>query len=238
MFGKRIGEMEMTHLRKFFTTFAILLALAGFGTGSALAKQAGGSVGDASKAVAQIRENADRVLEILRKDDGANSQEVRKEAEEYAKPYFDFTRMTILAVGRPWRKASQDQKKRLTDAFRDMLIGMYSGTMLQFKDTSVVVKDKAIVTNNGREVTVKSELTPATGPFAGKVFNVDYKLFNSDDKYRIYDVIVNGISLVVPYRTEFAATIQKEGFDGLITKLNEGKITTLDPMVNVAQKSN
>ena len=81
-------------------------------------------------AVNQVRENSVQVLKILNSGD-ANT--ARQKAEAYAIPYFDFQRMTALAVGNPWRTATDAQKQALTKEFQTLLIRTYSGTMLKFK---------------------------------------------------------------------------------------------------------
>ncbi|MDO5687091.1 MAG: ABC transporter substrate-binding protein [Neisseria sp.] len=177
------------------------------------------------EAVNQIRTSAQQVLNILNKDNGANSAAVRAEAERYALPYFDFERMTALAVGLPWKNASADQKARLSEAFKNKLIRIYSGTMLQYKNAKVTINDNPQVNKNGREVIVGSEVLPNAG---GKnaVVHIDYTMYQSGNTYRIYDIKVEGQSLVTVYRNQFGDIVKQKGIDGLITELqqeNSGK---------------
>ncbi len=166
-------------------------------------------------AVKQVNQNATQVLSILKKDTGGNSAAVRAEAERYAIPYFDFERMTALAVGNPWRTATPAQKTAMTKEFQTLLIRTYSGTMLRFKNAKVVVKDQAVVASNGRDVTVKTEVSTGNG----KPVNMDYVMYPSGNKYRVYNVSVEGASLVTVYRNQFGATIRTSGMDGLIKEL-------------------
>lgn len=166
-------------------------------------------------AVNQVKQNASQVLSILKKDTGGNSNQVRSEAERYAIPYFDFERMTALAVGAPWRGATPVQKTALTKEFQTLLIRTYSGTMLKFKNANVVVRDQPIVSKNGREITVKTEVS--TG--SGKPVKMDYTMYQSGNKYRVYNVSVEGASLVTVYRNQFGETIRKKGIDGLVAEL-------------------
>ena len=167
------------------------------------------------QAVNQVRENASQVLNILNKANGSNNAAVRKQAENYATPYFDFQRMTALAVGNPWRQASDAQKKALTHEFQTMLIRTYSGTMLRYKNAKVTVRDNPIVNNGGKEVIVRAEVTQA----GNKPVNMDFTTYQSGGKYRVFNVAVEGASLVTVYRNQFGETIKSKGFDGLIAEL-------------------
>ena len=96
------------------TTFytAALITIAAASTAQATPQQA----------VSQVRENAAQVLAILKKANGSNDAAVRKEAENYALPYFDFQRMTAQAVGQPWTQATPAQKQELSKEFQTLLI--------------------------------------------------------------------------------------------------------------------
>ena len=168
------------------------------------------------QAVAQVKENANQVLGILAKANGSNNAQVRTQAENYAIPYFDFERMTALAVGMPWRNATAAQKTALTNEFKTLLIRTYSGTMLKFKNAKVTVRDNPVVNRGGQEVIVRAEVVAAGG---GKPVNMDYTLYQSGGKYRVYNVAVEGASLVTVYRNQFGQTIGQKGIDGLIADL-------------------
>ena len=163
-------------------------------------------------AVAQVRQNATQVLGILKIGDG---NAARQKAEAYALPYFDFQRMTALAVGNPWRTASDAQKQALTREFQTLLIRTYSGTMLKFKNATVNVKDNPVVNKGGKEIIVRAEVTvPGQKPV-----NMDFTTYQSGSKYRAYNVAFEGASLVTVYRNQFGETIKNKGIDGLIADL-------------------
>lgn len=170
-------------------------------------------------AVNQIRQNATQVLTILKSGD-ANT--ARRKAEAYAMPYFDFQRMTALAVGNPWRIATDAQKQALTKEFQTLLIRTYSGTMMKFKNAKVNVKDNPVVARNGKEITVRAEVSAA----GEKPVNMDFTTYQSGNRYRVYNVAVEGASLVTVYRNQFGETVKAKGIDGLIADLkakNSGK---------------
>lgn len=163
-------------------------------------------------AVNQIRQNATQVLTILKSGDAATA---RRKAEAYAMPYFDFQRMTALAVGNPWRTASDSQKQALTKEFQTLLIRTYSGTMMKFKNAKVNVRDNPKISRGGKEITVRAEVS-ASGE---KPVNMDFTTYQSGSRYRVYNVAVEGASLVTVYRNQFNETIKAKGIDGLIQDL-------------------
>lgn len=172
-----------------------------------------------SDAVGQIRQNATQVLSILK---GGDADGARRKAEAYALPYFDFQRMTALAVGNPWRQATDMQKQALTREFQTLLIRTYSGTMLQFKNAKVNVKDNPVVNKGGKEIVVRVEVSNS----GEKPVNMDFSTYQSGSRYRVYNVAVEGASLVTVYRGQFNETVKNKGIDGLIDELktkNSGK---------------
>ena len=172
-----------------------------------------------SDAVGQIRQNATQVLSILK---GGDADGARRKAEAYALPYFDFQRMTALAVGNPWRQATDMQKQALTREFQPLLIRTYSGTMLQFKNAKVNVKDNPVVNKGGKEIVVRVEVSNS----GEKPVNMDFSTYQSGSRYRVYNVAVEGASLVTVYRGQFNETVKNKGIDGLIDELktkNSGK---------------
>lgn len=196
------------------TTFytAALITLAVAGTAQATPQQA----------VSQVRENAAQVLAILKKANGSNDAAVRKEAENYALPYFDFQRMTAQAVGQPWTQATPAQKQELSKEFQTLLIRTYSGTMLKFKNAKVNIKDNPVVNKGGKEIVVRAEINVS----GQKPVNMDFTTYQSGNKYRAYNVAVEGASLVTVYRNQFGEIIKAKGVDGLIAELkakNSGK---------------
>lgn len=172
-------------------------------------------------AVSQVRENATQILKILNKANGSNDAQIRREAEDYITPYFDFDRMTALAVGQPWKQANNQQKKELVDGFKVLIRSSYTGTMTKFKNAKVVVQDQTVTKSNG-DVLVKASVATADG----KPVNVDFTTRKDGNKYRVYNVAVEGASLVTVYRNQFGETVKAKGIDGLITELkskNGGK---------------
>ncbi|PIT13055.1 transporter [Snodgrassella alvi] len=167
------------------------------------------------QAVSQLKDNATQVLSILSSANGKNDDQVRRQAENYAIPYFDFERMTALAVGAPWRTASPAQQQALTQEFKTLLIRTYSGTMLKFRNAKANVYSNPVVNKNGREIIVRVDITTPNS----KPVRMDYTMYQAGSIYRIYNVAVEGASLVTVYRNQFNQTISQKGIDGLVADL-------------------
>ena len=128
-------------------------------------------------------------------------------------PHVNFTRMTASAVGRNWRQATPEQKARLQDEFKTLLIRTYSGALSQVKDQTLSVKPlRAEATDT--EVTVRTEVLGRGDPV-----QLDYRMEKTATGWKIYDLNVLGVWLVETYRTQFAQEISAKGVDGLIASL-------------------
>ena len=106
------------------------------------------AIASPQQAVDQLKQNSTQILNILQRASSNNDAQVRRQAENYAIPYFDFTRMTELAVGVNWRNATAAQKTELTEQFKTLLIRTYSGTMMQYRNASVAVRNTPVQRGN------------------------------------------------------------------------------------------
>ncbi len=130
-------------------------------------------------------------------------------------PHVNFQRMTASAVGRHWRAATPEQKARLQDEFKMLLLRTYAGALTQVKDQTVQLRPFRGSAADA-EVVVRTEVKGK-----GEPIQLDYRLEKAGDSWKIYDVNVLGVWLVEQYRSSFAAEINAGGLDGLIAKLAE-----------------
>lgn len=194
-------------MKKLFTCFALLLSL--FSVAHAEA--------NSDNPADAIRDTSRQALEVLRKEDGKNTAKIREQLINMVTPKFDFQRMTALAVNKSWRVATPAQKEQLSKEFQTLLIRIYSSTMTSFKNAQIDVKPNVLFNNDGREAVVKSEVTqPGSAPK-----NVDYTLYKTPQGWKIFNVTVEGASLVTIYRTQFNEQVSKNGIDGLIKMLQD-----------------
>ncbi|HEX5767339.1 MAG TPA: ABC transporter substrate-binding protein [Burkholderiales bacterium] len=129
-------------------------------------------------------------------------------------PHFNFTAMTALAMGQNWTKASAEQKKELTEEFRTLLVRTYASALAAYSEQKLDFRPlRAKATDTDVTVNVRV-LQPGAQPVT-----LDYSMEKTANGWKVYDVVVGGVSLVANYRTEFANTVRASGVDGLIKDL-------------------
>jgi len=168
---------------------------------------------------ALVRSVATEVLDIVKRDQdiqGGDSKKVIALVEEKILPHFDFTRMTALAMGINWRKASVEQKARLTDQFRTLLVRTYSTALTKYRDQTIEYKPLRAQPGD-KDVTVRSLIMQP----GAEAITIDYSMEKTAASWKVYDVTVAGISLVTTYRDAFSQEVRKAGVDGLIERLSE-----------------
>ena len=166
---------------------------------------------------AQVKALTDEVLAIVKqgKDKGAGKQKrINELVDAKVLSYFDFGRMTALAVGRNWPKASPEQQNLLTSEFRTLLVRTYSSALSAYKNQAIEIRPSRAAAAD-KDVTVRTQVKqPGTEPIS-----VDYSLEKTPGGWKVYDVVVGGVSLVTTYRESFIAEIREGGVDGLIKSL-------------------
>jgi phospholipid transport system substrate-binding protein len=164
-----------------------------------------------------IKNTAEEVLAIVKKDkdiQGGNQQKIFDLAEQKVLPHFDFARMTRLAVGRYWRQATPEQQKALVNEFKDMLVRTYSTALSQYKNQTIEYKPFSMQPGE-TDVVVKTQVIQP----GGQPIPIDYSMSKTADGWKVYDIAVDGVSLVINYRPTFATEIRNNGIDGLIKTL-------------------
>jgi phospholipid transport system substrate-binding protein len=166
-----------------------------------------------------VRRTTDEVLAIIKADkdlQAGNSRKIVELAEQKVLPHFDFTRMTRLAVGRNWAQASDAQKEALIKEFRTLLVRTYSTSLTQFRDQKIEVKPTKMAAQD-TDVVVRTAVLQQGGP----PIPIDYSMEKAPGGWKVYDVVIDGASLVTTYRSTFNDQIQKGGIDGLLKTLQE-----------------
>jgi phospholipid transport system substrate-binding protein len=163
---------------------------------------------------ALVKTTADEVLQVIRTT--KDKRALREAAEKRVLPHFDFRAMTQLAVGRHWREASPAQQKALEEAFRTLLVNTYTASLNVAALGKEAVEVKPLESKPGdTDVVVRTIVR--TG--SRQPIPVDYRMAKGADGWKVYDVIVENLSLVTNYRSSFASEIQRTGIDGLVKAL-------------------
>jgi len=168
---------------------------------------------------ALVKQVTGEVLHAIRNDKGLEAGDKRKAlalAEEKILPHVDFAGATRLAAGRAWLQADPGQKERLVSAFRAMLVRIYAEVIDAYRGQTMRVL-LASAAPDASDVIVRNQyLRPGEPPVV-----VDYAMHKTAGGWKIYDIAVAGVSLVLTYRAEFDRVTRTEGIDGLLKRLRE-----------------
>jgi phospholipid transport system substrate-binding protein len=191
----------------------ILLALSVFYVDSAKADEA-----ETAEPQVIVKDSTERMLQALKDNEDAleeDSSIIFGLVESIIMPHFDFNKMAKLALGRNWRKASSEQKEQFTEEFRLLLIRTYSTAMLEYTDEEIkFLPFRGELAK--KKVKVPMEIIQPGGPSIPMALSM---YLNKADVWKVYDVKIDGISLVTNYRSTFATQIRNEGMDKLIESL-------------------
>ena len=164
-----------------------------------------------------VKSTADDVLSVIKKDKDIQNGDQKKVfalAEEKILPNFNFDRVCRMVVGKHWHRATKEQQAAFQREFRSLLLRTYATALSKYRNQTIEYKPMRSQPGD-TDVTVKTEiLQPGGQPVA-----VDYALEKNGDGWKVYDIVIEGVSLVTNYRSQFSNEIKQSGMDGLIDKL-------------------
>ncbi len=171
---------------------------------------------------AVLEENVNKVLETL-KEEGDTLKEQPEKLHQIVDgmvlPLIDFEAMSKLTLGKHWKKASPEQRKAFVEAYRDMLVRSYAGTLAEYGGEKIrFFPERTRV--DGKYATVYSELVPGNGK-PNK--NIKYSMRLKNGRWQVYDITIDGLSFIKNYRTSFGKEIATNGLDALIKRLQSGE---------------
>jgi phospholipid transport system substrate-binding protein len=164
-----------------------------------------------------VRRVTDEVLATMRDDKDVRAGKPEKIAavvQEKILPYFDFRRATQIAVGAGWRQATPAQRDALTAQFQTLLVRTYSGALANYRGQTIDVLPARVQAGDD-EVTVRCRVRQS----GDAPITIEYHMARAGSTWRVFDVSVDGMSLVLNYRTTFSQEIANRGIDGLIERL-------------------
>ncbi len=166
-----------------------------------------------------LERTSQQVIKILREDHELLVKEPGRVYEiinDYILPHLDDVTMAKLALGKNWRKASSEQKIAFVTEFRNLLIRTYSKSLVEFKDQDIKYFPLTLAEGT-KKTSVKAEIIQPGGPSVPMAYRVRIK----NNEWKVYDIKIDGISLVTSYRGTFTQEIRKSGIDGLLQYLRE-----------------
>jgi phospholipid transport system substrate-binding protein len=167
---------------------------------------------------AQVKSITEDVLGVVKQDkdiQAGNRKKIYDLVDAKVLPFFDFTRMTKLAVARNWSSASPEQQKALEAEFRSLLVRTYSTALSNYRDQTIDFKPLRAQPAD-TEVTVRTVVNQKRGD----PVTIDYSMEKIGNGWKVFDVAVAGVSLVTNYREDFANQVKAGGVDGLIKTLH------------------
>lgn len=192
----------------------IVLLFLILGVGNAWAENS-----DPQVAQERVQETSQRMIEALNKNRQALEQNpglIYDLVKDIVLPHFDFETMSRWVLGRYWRQATPEQQRRFVEEFRTLLVNTYANSLLEYSNEKIEFPPMHAAPDS-EDVTVPTEIVPKSGqPIA-----INYSMHDTGEGWKVYDVTIDGVSLVTNYRSTFASQIRKEGMDTLIQKLSE-----------------
>ncbi|HNU65735.1 MAG: ABC transporter substrate-binding protein [Methylotenera sp.] len=166
-----------------------------------------------------VKQTADDVLNIIKNDkeiQAGNQQKIYALAEEKILPNFDFDRVSRMVLGKSWRAATPEQQASFQKEFRSLLLRTYSVALGKYRDQTIEYKPMR-AEPDAKNVTVKTQILQN----GGQPISVDYSLVKGANGWKVYDIVIESVSLVTNYRSQFSQEIRQNGIDSLNKKLAE-----------------
>ena len=166
-----------------------------------------------------VKRTAEDVLATVKSDadiQAGDQEKIYALAEEKILPNFNFDKVSRLVLGKNWTKATPDQKTAFQTEFRTLLIRTYATALSKYKNQTIDYKPLRMAEGASTASVKTAILQPGGQPIA-----VDYSLEKKADAWKVYDIVIEGVSLVTNYRGQFAQEIRQNGLDSLIKKLGD-----------------
>jgi phospholipid transport system substrate-binding protein len=166
---------------------------------------------DATPPDVLVKNTANEVLAIIKSDKDIQAGDMSKITaltEEKILPQFDFNRMSRMVLGKYWNGATPEQKQQFIEQFRTLLIRTYASALSKYRDQTI--EYKPLRANPGdTDVTVKTLILQPSGPS----IPIDYSLIKNPEGWKVYDVVIESVSLVTNYRGQFSSIARQGGLD-------------------------
>lgn len=166
----------------------------------------------AAEPLTEVQSTVDQVLTLLR-NQSLPQAERRQQLTAVIRPAFDFEVMSQWVLGPNWRQASAAQRQRFVDLFSDLLEATYIGKIESYTDERVEYTGQKM---EGERAEVETLIKTRSADIP-----IRYKLFRKGERWLVYDVVIEEVSLVRNYRSTYDEIVRKDGFDGLFSRMEE-----------------
>jgi phospholipid transport system substrate-binding protein len=159
-----------------------------------------------------VHESVDAILELLR-DHTLEQADRRAKIRAHINKRFDFKAMSQRTLATNWKHATEQERQKFVDLFSQLIENTYLGKIEAYTNEKVEYPGEKV---KGNKALVETLIIAASADIP-----VDYKLYKKGDAWWVYDVIIEGVSLVSNYRSSYQEIVKNEGFDGLLAKMQE-----------------
>ncbi len=157
----------------------------------------------------QVLEAVNREREVLSKD----PDRIYGIVDEYIIPHFDFQRMSQRVLGKFWHRASEEQQTKFVAQFQTLLVHTYAAALREYSNQKIEFLPSR--PREEGEVSVRTQIVQSGSP----PIPIQYEMYKHANGWKVYDITIDGVSLVINYRSTFASEIRNNGLDGLIERL-------------------
>ena len=174
----------------------------------------------ASQVTEDVKDTIDKVIKIVGREDLKDNKEARRQAlREVIDQRFNYHQMVRRALAKNWKGRSDQERREFTGLFKKLLENSYASKLESYSDETINYTDEVI---KGKYALVKTEVVRKANTIA-----VDYKLINGDGVWKIYDFVIEGVSMVRNYRSQFSKIIRKDSYEALVRRLTD-KVNDLE----------
>ena len=174
----------------------------------------------ASQVTEDVKDTIDKVIKIVGREDLKDNKEARRQAlREVIDQRFNYHQMVRRALAKNWRDRSDQERREFTGLFKKLLENSYASKLESYSDETINYTDEVI---KGKYALVKTKVVRKANTIA-----VDYKLINGAGVWKIYDFVIEGVSMVRNYRSQFSKIIRKDSYEALVRRLTE-KVNDLE----------
>ncbi len=168
----------------------------------------------ASQATNAIQTTISQVIELLKSGEFQTDSDAKKaELRKIINPRFSYKQMSMRSLAKHWNGKSDDEKREFVSLFSQLLENSYASKLESYSNEKINYGEEII---KGKYAMVKTEIVRSDG-----VINVDYKLIQEQGDWKVYDFVIEGVSMIKNYRSQFNRIIKKDSYDALKQKLRD-----------------
>ena len=171
-----------------------------------------------AKAIDDVQATVDDVLAVLR-DTAAPLEQRRAKIRNLVRSRFDFELMAKSTLGRQWKNASKQEQETFIELYSKLLEATYVGRIEAYTNEKITYGSEK---TKGDKALVETHIVTATTDIP-----IDYKLVQDSAEWKVYDVVIEGVSLIRNFRSSYGSIVEKEGFSGLFARM-ENKVQELE----------